>query len=208
MYDARNTIEEFLAAAAAKQPAPGGGSVSALVGALAVSMGEMVVQYSVGKKSLVAFADQLRRALEELTRARGIMLELMIEDQLAYEALSTLRKLPPDSPERSEKWAPTLLACIRVPQAMAATGVAILELCDRLVNIVNAYLLSDLAVCADLAMATIRCALYNVRINAKDLPDAADRPSVEQSSMTLLSTAVALIQNVIPRIWDRDASQA
>jgi len=208
MYDARNTIEEFLAAAAAKQPAPGGGSVSALVGALAVSMGEMVVQYSVGKKSLVAFADQLRRALEELTRARGIMLELMIEDQLAYEALSTLRKLPPDSPERSEKWAPTLLACIRVPQAMAATGVAILELCDRLVNIVNAYLLSDLAVCADLAMATIRCALYNVRINAKDLPDAADRTSVEQSSMTLLSTAVALIQNVIPRIWDRDASQA
>ena len=47
MYDASHTVAEFVAAAAAKQPVPGGGSVAALVGALGAAMGEMVVNYSV-----------------------------------------------------------------------------------------------------------------------------------------------------------------
>ena len=63
MHDEKNTIEEFLNAAAAKQPAPGGGSVTALVGALAASMGEMVINYSIGKKDLEPFIDELRPAL-------------------------------------------------------------------------------------------------------------------------------------------------
>src|SRR4051812_18812327 len=54
-YDQHHTIESFLAAAAAKQPAPGGGSVAALAGALAASMGEMVINYSLGKKNLAAY---------------------------------------------------------------------------------------------------------------------------------------------------------
>ena len=41
MFDKTTTIEKFLDAAAAKQPTPGGGSVSALAGALAAAMGEM-----------------------------------------------------------------------------------------------------------------------------------------------------------------------
>src|SRR5882724_4609782 len=100
MYDVGNTIDAFLTAAAAKQPAPGGGSVTALVGALAASMGEMVLNYSVGKKSLAAHEPEFRAALAEFTRLRAMMLQLMVEDQLAYEAITALRKLPADSAER------------------------------------------------------------------------------------------------------------
>src|SRR3954465_1046993 len=77
MYDATTPIDQFLNAAAAKQPAPGGGSVTALVGALAASMGEMTVNYSVGKKGLEEHQDELRAALAELTRARAVLLALM-----------------------------------------------------------------------------------------------------------------------------------
>lgn len=49
MYDRNTTIDAFLTAAAAKQPAPGGGSATALTGALAASMGEMVLAYSIDK---------------------------------------------------------------------------------------------------------------------------------------------------------------
>ena len=52
MHDATHTIEAFLAATAARHPTPGGGSVSALTGALAAAMGEMVLNYSVNKKGL------------------------------------------------------------------------------------------------------------------------------------------------------------
>src|SRR4051812_12624567 len=144
-YDQAATIKDFLDAAAAKQPAPGGGSVTALAGALAASMGEMVVNYSIGKKDLEAYADELKPALAEYHRARGMLVQLMLEDQQAYAALTDVRKLPKDSPERADKFPAALTACIRAPQAMAATAVAVLELCDRIVNFFNPWLLSDLA---------------------------------------------------------------
>lgn len=203
MYDSTHTIHEFLNAAAAKQPAPGGGSITALVGALAASMGEMVLNYSVGKKSLMAHEPELRASLAEFTRLRAMMLQLMAEDQAAYEAITALRKLPADSAERKEKYDATLLACIRVPEAMAAAGVAALEWCGRLTDKANVYLLSDLAVCAELSMATVRCGIYNVRINLTDLPDAADRQSIQKTIDAILSHATKLVRQIVPTIWKR-----
>lgn len=205
MYDSKTPLDQFLAAAAARRPTPGGGSVTAVVGALSASMGEMVLHYSIGKKNQQAVDQELLPVLAELTRAREILLQLMVEDQLAYEAVSQLKKLPADSPERLEKYPAALTACIRVPEAMAATGVAILELCDRVVNFANYYLLSDLAVCSDLAMATTRCAVYNVRVNLKELTEEADRRRIESSIGQMLSRAAELIQRVSPRIWARDS---
>lgn len=205
MFDANTTIADFLNAAAAKQPTPGGGSITALVGALAAAMGEMVVNYTVDKKAYVAHRDELAAAMEELRRARALMLTLMVEDQSAYAELTAARKLPEGSAERNEKLPPALLASIRAPQAIAATAAAILALCERLVEISNHYLLSDLAVSADLAMATVRCGIYNVRVNLADITDPAERQSAEAEMAQVLSHAALLIQRVSPRIWARHA---
>ena len=203
MFDSKTSIADFVAATAARQPAPGGGSVTALVGALAAALGEMVLNYSIGKKGLESRQGDLKMALGELARAREMLLGFMVEDQAAYEMLSAIRKLPADSAERKGKMAPALLACIRIPEAGAATGVAILQRCDSLVDQVNPHLLSDLAVCADLAMAAIRCAIYNVRVNLSALDDPADRTAVETTVGQILSHALLLIQRVAPRIWNR-----
>lgn len=206
--DQNSTIKQFLDATAAKQPTPGGGSVTALAGALAASMGEMVVNYSIGKKDLEAFVEELKPALAEYHRAREMLVQLMAEDQQAYAALTEARKLPEGSPERNEKLPAALTACIRAPQAMAATAVAVLELCDRIVNFVNPWLLSDLAVSADLSMATVRCAVYNVRVNLRDVTDQAERQHIEAAMFELLSRAGVLIQQVSPRIWSRHSQGA
>jgi formiminotetrahydrofolate cyclodeaminase len=203
-YDQTQTLAQFLDAAAAKQPTPGGGSASALVGALAAAMGEMVMNYSVGRKSTAVHDAELREVLTEMHRARQLMLALMVEDQAAYEALAETRQLSPDSAQWKEKFPVALLACIRVPQAIAAAAVAILDLCQRISAISNPHLLSDLLVCADLAMAATRCAMYNVRANARELPDAAERESVETAAMQVLKHAIALIQSVVPQIRQRD----
>ena len=60
------------------------------------------------------------------------------------------------APTRQNEFDVALLASIRVPQAMGAAALAILELCDRLVDKVNHFLLSDLGVCCELAMASVR----------------------------------------------------
>ncbi len=205
MYGRDTPIGDFLNAAAAKQPAPGGGSVTALVGALAAAMGEMTVNYSVGKKGLETHQAELAKVLAELGRARALMLSLMAEDQVAYEALTGARKLPQDSPLRQQELPAALFACVRVPQAMAATAVAVLELCDRAVDRVNYYLLSDLAVCADLAMATTRCAIYNVRVNLAEMEDGIVKTDAEHTLAKMLAHATAYIQRVSPRIWQRHA---
>lgn len=205
MHDATTSISAFLTAAAAKQPAPGGGSVAALAGALAASMGEMVVNYSVGKKSLAEFHGELAVALGELTRARQLLLELMVEDQSAYEALTAARKLPESVPARQSDFDVALLASVRVPEAIGLTALAILDLAERIVEKVNPLLLSDLAVCADLAMATVRCATYNIRANLPDVTDPEDRRRIDQTISRLQSHALETIQRLSPRIWQRHA---
>jgi formiminotetrahydrofolate cyclodeaminase len=208
MIGATTSIQDFLNAAAARQPTPGGGSVAALAGALGASMGEMVLNYSVGKESLAQFEPELKEALAELTRARGLLLALMTEDQIAYEALTAARKLPETSPTRQSEFNVALLASIRVPQAMGATALAILELSEKLVEKVNYFLLSDLAVCCELAMATVRCASYNVRANLPDLHDPADREQIEQSARRLIERGTAVIRKTIPAIWARHGKSA
>jgi formiminotetrahydrofolate cyclodeaminase len=187
--DSSATIEAFLAATAARQPTPGGGSVAALAGALAAALAEMVTQYSVGKKDLAAHQAELKAALAEFARARRLLLGLMAEDQAAYAALSDARKHP-ESPE----FAAALTACLSAPQAVAATGVAVLELCDRLAGKINPHLRSDLAICADLCMATVRCSTHNVRVNLSDVTDPARRSAIEQSSRKTLAHALEIIQ--------------
>jgi formiminotetrahydrofolate cyclodeaminase len=205
MYDANTSLADFLQAAASRQPTPGGGSTTALVGALSAAMGEMVLNYSIGKADLAAYEDELRPALAELTQARRVLMELMVEDQSAYEVVGQVRKLAAGSPERLAQEPAALLAAIRVPQAIAATCVAVLELADRMVNFVNYQLLSDLAVCSDLAMAATRCAIYNVRVNISDAMSPEDRRGVESSISRLLSQAAMRIQQLSPRIWARHA---
>lgn len=203
MFDTSTTLGNFLNAAAAKRPTPGGGSIAALVGALAASMGEMALNYSVDKKGLEMYQGELRPALAELAKARALLVQLMVEDQEAFEAMNAARKLPETDPKRQGQFNAALLACIRVPESMAATAVAILGIVDRVANFVNPYLLSDLAVCADLAMATARCAIYSVRANLSDVKDPADRAAIESRIRSLLTHAGSLIQRVAPRIWQR-----
>lgn len=205
MFDQSTAVGEFLNAAAARKPTPGGGSVTALVGALSASMGEMAINYSIGKKGYEAFEPELKPALAELTRARGVLLELMAEDQAAFAAITAARKLPTTDPERAGRFNVALLACVRIPEAIAASSVAVLELVDRILGFVNPHLLSDLAVCADLAMASTRCAVYNVRANLPDVSDPADRAAIEGIIRSVLIRSSTLIKQISPRIWERHA---
>jgi formiminotetrahydrofolate cyclodeaminase len=168
-------------------------------------MGEMVVNYSIGKKDLAEHQDELRQALMELHRARQILLELMVEDQQAYDTLVATRKLPATDSERAALLDAAVLSCIRVPEAIAATAAAVLELSDRLVERVNKYLLSDLAVCAELAMATVRSATYNVCANLADVSNADDRLRIESAATKRVAEASRLIQRLVPRIWARQS---
>jgi formiminotetrahydrofolate cyclodeaminase len=201
MTDAQSTFSDFLNATAAKKPTPGGGAVAAAAGALAAAMGEMVLNYSVGKKDLAAHQEVLSAALQHFNKARQIMLELLIEDQLAYEALTAAKKA-------NAVVEPALLAAIRIPQTISATAATILAEAQRIAPIANRWLLSDLAVCAELAMATVRSGTYNVRVNLADINDVAERKRFADWCEDITARSRDAIAELIPTIWRRIESAA
>src|ERR1700722_17404921 len=121
-YERQTTIEQFLAATAAKQPTPGGGSVAALAGALAATIGEMALNYSVGRKDGGKVGPQLKPAVAGLEGAGEVLVHLIAEDQEVFEPMSTALKLPAGSAERADRLPATVLAFITVPQAVGGTG--------------------------------------------------------------------------------------
>src|SRR3954465_80138 len=98
MLDENATIQQFLDAPAARQPAPGGGAVTAMAGALAAAIGEMTLSYSIGKKGLEAFESELRPAQADLQQIREALLQGMQDDQAAYTELTAARQLPDSAP--------------------------------------------------------------------------------------------------------------
>jgi len=86
-----------------------------------------------------------------------MLLELMVEDQRRSRRWgrrkSNARIAARTRMIVTQRFGAALLMCIRVPQSIGAAAAAILDLCGTLAPMVNRYLLSDLAVCAELSMA-------------------------------------------------------
>jgi formiminotetrahydrofolate cyclodeaminase len=202
MTDASATLDDFLNAAAARQPTPGGGAVAAVAGALAAAMGEMVLNYSVGKKDLARFDESNAAALAEFQRARLALLALMIEDQEAFAAYSDAKKndAKNDAPKNTGDLAAATLLCAQVPLAIGATALELLRIANRVVSQSNRWLLSDLAVSGELATATVRCAVHNVRINLHGVADAQQRAWLSDECSRLQTQAIAEISQLIPAI--------
>lgn len=202
LADHNLSLAAWLDAAAARRPTPGGGAVSAVVGALAAAMGEMVVNYSIGKRDLAVFEKELSDALSRLHRARAVLVELMREDQHAFASLSSARKLA-DGDDKAAAILEATRTCIRVPMGIAATAVSILRVAADIVEKSNRWLLSDLVVCAELSMAACRCARANVCVNLDAIPDGTERSGFSEEIDDLQLRALRLVQNVVPAIERR-----
>jgi formiminotetrahydrofolate cyclodeaminase len=201
MLDASTPIDQFLAATASKQPTPGGGAVAALCGATAAAIGEMVLNYSIGRKATPHLDPQLKPILDELTRARAMMLELMAEDQDAYGEFNAIKK-EAESADKAVRLSVALDRSVAVPRAIAATAMSILDLADHAAENSNRWLLSDLAVCCELAMASLRSAIHNVRVNLPEL-ESSRRQAFEGECDQLLTRAVDRLRKLLPRIEAR-----
>ena len=167
----------LLESVAAPTPTPGGGSVAALAGALAASLGQMVAQLSRQKKSQAQFAEQLSTALAELRRAGDALARAIDEDAASYEAVMTAFRLPKGTPEEQEKRAEAIQQATRsaaeVPLQVAESACALLAQLGQLEPFISPSMISDLRVGRLMASAAARGALENVAINLDSIADPA-----------------------------------
>lgn len=200
-------LATLLGAIAAKRPTPGGGAVAAAAGALAAAIGEMVLAYSLGRKSTVEHDEELTEIADKMMGLRRQLLRLFESDQTAFarlgEAKAALKASTDATRDSAESAvAAAVMGCVEEPRAVAAVGVELLRLARRAAPVANPYLLSDLAVCCELAMATVRAALCSVRVNLPDLPEA-DRSRERARAAAMLADATALVREVVPAIEGR-----
>jgi len=169
-------IESFVDQVASKAPTPGGGSVSALAGALAGALTTMVCQLTLGKKKYEDVEEDMRSVLEEAQILRRELSELMREDAKAFEAVMEAYKLPKDTDEqkqaRSQRIQEATRRATEVPLAVMQKGCRVLELTEVAAQKGNINAISDAGVAALMAHSAVQGAYLNVLINLPGLEDA------------------------------------
>ena len=90
------TIKDFLAGSA---PVPGGGSISALNGAIAAALTEMVAHLTVGKKKYAEVEGQMKTIATEAALIRERLTEDIDKDSEAYDRVFSAFKLPKETPD-------------------------------------------------------------------------------------------------------------
>jgi glutamate formiminotransferase/formiminotetrahydrofolate cyclodeaminase len=165
----------FLQAVAEPSATPGGGSVSALAGALAASLGEMVAGLSRKKKAQAAHVEGLSAALAELHIAASELARAIDEDAASYDAVLRAFKLPQgtatEKQQREDAIQEATRGAAEVPMRVASKALEIFERLGQLKTISSASMLSDVRVGRLMSEAAARGALANVEINLEALSD-------------------------------------
>lgn len=169
-------VRAFIAAAAAKTPTPGGGSVAGVVGALGVALGEMALNFTMGKKKYAEHAEYHEHLAGRLIKARQMFQDLVADDMAAFKLYQQANRQE-DGPAKDEAVQLATAAAIDVPREAAKLALALLQDMKELAGKCNPWLITDLLASCALAAATTRLCDYNTRIN---LPQVADKDKAEQ----------------------------
>jgi len=166
---------EFVEALASKQPTPGGGAASALVGAIGVALGNMVASLTVGKPKYADVEADLIKLKEQADALQAKLLELVQRDAEAFEPLSRAYGMPVETDEQKAEKARVMEECLR---ACCVVPLEIMECCAEGLALLEQFskkgakfAISDIACGAYCCMAALESAGANVFINAKYMQD-------------------------------------
>lgn len=185
--DARLTnlpTRELIERLATSDPIPGGGSASALAGAMAAALVHMVVALTANRPAAAGNEQILDEIGSEAVAAQSELLRLAELDAAAYDAVIRARRLPKDTElERQSRDTQVHQATREATLAPLETvrrAADVLGLAERLAPIGNRNAVSDVGVGALLAVTAMRGAALNVRINLPYLPN--DDPLREEAA--------------------------
>jgi len=181
-------------------PAPGGGSVSALAGALGAALGAMVANLSIGKgeydhryQELCDLADGAQELKEALIRG-------VDQDTQAFDEVIAGMRMPKDTPEeravRAEAIQAGYKAATLVPLSTVEQCRDALRLCLQMVRMAPDEMMSDVGTGALVARAGLVGAAYNVRINLKSIKDQAFGREMRDRLSGLVEEGEALAREV------------
>ncbi|HZK93718.1 MAG TPA: glutamate formimidoyltransferase [Prolixibacteraceae bacterium] len=176
-----------------ESPAPGGGSVSAYVGALGAALGSMGANLSAHKRGWDDRWEEFSVWAEKGKRSHDRLLKLVDEDTAAFNAIMDAFSLPKNNDQQKTSRSAAIQAATRhaieVPFEVMQTAFQSLEVIQAMAETGNPNSLSDAGVGALCARTAVYGAYLNVRINAGGLADKTFAEDILARSAKLLQKA-------------------
>ncbi len=185
---AENSLEGFTAVLSSKAAIPGGGGASALVGAVGVSLSNMVGSLTVGKAGYADVEDDVRELMDRGEALRWELLRLIDADAEVFVPLSKAYGIPKDDPSRAETMEAALKLACSVPLAIMRACKEAIGLLARMGQQGSALALSDVGVGVACAKAALQGASLNIFINTKAMADRSYAKTLEDEADELLDT--------------------
>lgn len=187
------TCTGFAEETASESPAPGGGSISAYMGALAAALGTMVANLSSHKAGWDDKWEEFSNYADSGQQMMKHLLDLVDEDTTAFNRVMAAIQMPKSTDEeraaRAEAMEAATLYATQVPLRTMKAAIDVFPLVKAMAQIGNPASVSDAGVGALAARAAIHGAALNVKINAVGLADKETANNLIAEANQLVSMA-------------------
>ena len=184
-------LDMFLKELASDSPAPGGGSVSALSGALGASLLEMVCNLTLGKEKYMQDWPLMKDIAREMSKARSGLLKLIDEDTEAFNKVMASFKMPKDSQEQKDERSRAIQeayrSAIEVPMRTSRKCLHVIRRAQEVAEKGNVNSITDAGVGAEMACAGLEGATLNVKVNLGSIKDEQYREGIEEQMKDMIS---------------------
>jgi formiminotetrahydrofolate cyclodeaminase len=203
------SLSQFLDEVASKSPAPGGGSVAALSGALGTALISMICHLTIGKKKYADVQHEIETVLKRSEELRTSFSELVQEDIEAFDSVMKAFSLPKETEEEKTR---RTTAIEEATKKATLVPLKVMELCVEALPLTmtvaekgNTNSISDAGVSALMVRAACEGAALNVRTNLGSL---LDKPFIEETraKTTMLLNEVESMTKEVLRITDSKLS--
>ena len=167
------TVRDFVDTTASESPAPGGGSVSALCGALGAALGAMVANLSAHKKGWEEQTEWFSTYAEQLQETKSKLLQLVDQDTMAFNEVMHALSLPKNTEEEKQVRQQTIeratYKAMQVPYKVMKVAIECMDILQIMAEKGNTNSVSDAGVGAMCLRTAILGAGMNVKINAQSI---------------------------------------
>ena len=199
-----NTVTGFTDILASDAPAPGGGSVAALNGALAAALVHMVGGLTVGKEKYSEYHGTMREIMAAADKLQKKLLVGIDEDTEAFNKVSAVFTMPKETPEqktsRSEAMQAALKGAAEMPLENMTLAYESLKLADAAYGKINTTCMSDYGSSVLCAIACVRAAWLNVKINISGIKDEEYKEKTGAKARDILTQSEKLAEELYRKI--------
>lgn len=193
---------------ASREPVPGGGGASALVGALGIALCSMVGNLTVGRKKYAAVEEDVKVMLVKGEKLRVRLLELIDDDAKAFDPLAKAYSIPKDDPARAKIMNKVLTDACVAPLEMMKCCCEAIDLLAEMLEKGSVTLVSDVGCGVLCCKAALSGASLNIFINTKSLEDKEKAKKIEAEADAMLKCYVPAADAVAKEVERRIREEA